>query len=89
MKDIKIPTNESVELAQNKVKINMNAVVKIKKNTRNLMVIKKATFFIIKVTKDCAKCLIMEANMPHEACIALKERFSVSKASQYFTNLDK
>ena len=50
---------------------------------------KKATAHMVRVTKDFPKRLVMEANTPYEAYVALKTKYSVAKNREDFTKLDK
>ena len=50
---------------------------------------KKAKAHMVRVTKEYPKRLVMDANTPYEAYIALKTKYSVAKNRQDFTKLDK
>ena len=50
---------------------------------------KKAKAYMVRVSKDYPKRLIMEADTPYQAYTALKTKYSVAKNHQDFTKLDK
>ena len=60
-----------------------------KKNKIIRKEMKKAKAHMVKVTKEYPKRLIMEADTPYEARMALKNKYSFAKNRHDFTSLDK
>ena len=50
---------------------------------------KKAKAHMVRVSKEFPKRLVMDADTPYEAWVALKTKYSVAKNRQDFTKLDK
>ena len=88
-KDVKMLTNDSIELVDNKDKANMKALAKSRKIKLCHKGMKKLKVRIVEVTNRHTKYLAMESYTPCEACIVLKEMFSISNLRQHFTNLVK
>ena len=78
-KDIKMTSNESTKLVDNKDNTNMKEITMEKKIKLNRKEMKKAKSFMFVVPKDCTKCLAMEACEPYEFYIVFKWKCSVTK----------
>ena len=82
---VNIPTKAS-SIAQDSANVQQVEKAKIKAIIRKEM--KRSKAHIVRVTEDFPKRLVMEADTPYKAYLALKTKYSVAKNRQDFTKLD-